>query len=100
MLKTLKEENAMPPSGTPCQLCDRIDKLFCDHDHVSKQFRGWICRNCNSSLGLMGDSEKGVLKALAYLQKSRSKERSRSPEKKKDDDPTESDKVVSSGSSD
>ena len=99
VLKILKKEHPMPPSGTPCELCGRIDILFYDHDHVSKQYRGMICRRCNSGLGSLGDCEAGIAKALAYLQKTRSTERSRSPGNKKDDDP-ESDQVDSSGSSD
>ena len=69
-----------PPAGSPCSACGRIDKLFCDHDHAitreidakgtgdwEKAFRGYICRNCNGSLGLGGDSEEGILKLLEYL---------------------------------
>ena len=62
-----------PPPGTPCTACNRVDKLFLDHDHAishidwRKSFRGYICKNCNSSLGLGGDCEEGVLKLLAYL---------------------------------
>ena len=100
VLKVLKKDHPMPPSGTPCQLCGRIDILFCDHDHVTKEFRGFVCRKCNSGIGALGDCEAGVAKALAYLQKTRSSERSRSPALKKDDDTSESDQVASCGSND
>ena len=70
-----------PKSGDPCELCGRIDKLFLDHDHYTGEFRGWICCNCNSALGKLGDSKAGLLKALTYLEKAevRSSNRSRSP---------------------
>ena len=86
-LRRLKKNNPQPPAGTPCACCNRIDKLFCDHDHSSnKDFRGWICRNCNSGIGLLGDSEEGLRQALAYLERVRLKSRSRSPSDNKTDD--------------
>ena len=66
----LKKENPPPPPGTPCACCGRIDKLWLDHCHVTKQFRGYICRNCNVSLGYMGDCEEGVQMAVDYLRRS------------------------------
>ena len=59
-----------PPLGTPCELCDRNDqKLFCDHDHESGKFRGWLCSGCNSALARLGDNLDGVMKLVNYLQK-------------------------------
>ena len=62
----LKQKHAQPPAGTPCECCGRVSKLFLDHSHDTDTFRGWICRECNSSIGLMGD--EGARKALAYLE--------------------------------
>ena len=64
----LKLKHPRPPAGTPCECCGRISKLFLDHSHDTDAFRGWICRECNSSIGLMGDSVEGVRKALTYLE--------------------------------
>ena len=64
----LKLKHPRPPAGTPCECCGRVSKLHLDHAHGSDEFRGWICRECNSSLGLMGDSIEGVKKALTYLE--------------------------------
>ena len=64
-----------PPQGTPCAACNRIDKLFLDHCHAKartdpkKSFRGYICRQCNSALGMLGDCEQGVERALKYLKR-------------------------------
>ena len=43
-------------------------EMFLDHSHDTDEFRGWICRECNSSIGLMGESVEGVPKALTYLE--------------------------------
>ena len=91
LLRRLKKEHPKPPSGTPCPCCGRIAVLHCDHDHgPEKFFRGWICQPCNSGLGLLGDSEAGLRQALAYLERARLKNRSRSPCNNKTDDTDES----------
>ena len=79
LLRTLKKNHPQPAAGTPCACCKRIDKLFCDHDHATGKFRSYICRQCNSGIGLLGDSEQGLRQALAYLERTRSNSRSRSP---------------------
>ena len=86
LLRRLRKEHPMPPSGTPCACCGRVDKLYCDHDHATKTWRGWICKNCNAGMGLLGDSERGLRQALRYLERSRPKERSRSPPEHKTHD--------------
>tara|TARA_X000001382_G_scaffold60040_1_gene41324 strand:- start:55 stop:483 length:429 start_codon:yes stop_codon:yes gene_type:complete len=41
---------------------------FClDHDHKKRMFRGWLCHNCNTSLGLLGDDPKNIYRAYKYL---------------------------------
>jgi hypothetical protein len=84
VLRRLKKENPMPQAGTPCACCGRVDKLFCDHDHATKAFRGWVCRQCNAGMGLLGDSEAGLRRALQYLERTRS----RSPKSALDDKKT------------
>ena len=64
----LKQKHDHPPAGAPCQCCGRISKLFLDHTHGTDAFRGWICRECNSGIGLLGDSAESLRKALAYLE--------------------------------
>ena len=73
LLRNLKKQHPQPAAGTQCACCGRIDKLFCDHDHATEKFRAWICRNCNSSIGLLGDSEAGLKQALAYLARTNSR---------------------------
>lgn len=57
-----------------CALCERhvseLHKpLFVDHDHTTGKVRGLLCIRCNTSLGGLGDSVAGLLKALNYLLK-------------------------------
>jgi len=53
-----------------CDCCGKkTDKLRLDHDHITEQFRGWLCDNCNTGIGRLGDNIEGVKKAIAYLEK-------------------------------
>jgi hypothetical protein len=57
-----------PPPGAPCECCERVPQtLFLDHDHDTGNFRGWICRECNSGLGFFGDDLEGLRRAYEYL---------------------------------
>ena len=67
-------KNNRPPEGTPCQICNKpmvykrnADLMCFDHDPITHEFRGWICQNCNTGIGKLGDTPEGVLKALDYL---------------------------------
>ena len=63
-----KEGLVRPPLGNPCQCCGRTDKmLFCDHDHKTGKFRGWLCQTCNTALSRLGDDLTGVMKMVNYL---------------------------------
>ena len=84
LLRRLKKENPMP-KNSECAACGRLDRLFCDHDHATKKFRGWICRQCNAGMGLLGDSEAGLRRALQYLERARSRSPKSGPNFKKDD---------------
>jgi len=64
-----------PPEGTPCQCCSTpmtygmgMDGMCFDHDPIKKEFRGWICKKCNTSFGLHGDSLDGIKKLAIYLE--------------------------------
>lgn len=53
-----------------CPVCSVWKKLVWDHDHLTGKFRGWICRQCNAALGLIGDDYSAARNLAAYLQKS------------------------------
>jgi hypothetical protein len=73
----LERDNPHPREGSACQCCNKIARLNLDHCHASNRFRGWLCRECNLSIGLLGDSRKGVCQALVYLLNAEEKERER-----------------------
>ena len=55
--------------GGKCGMCEKITDLRPDHDHKTGEIRGALCTGCNSGLGLLGDNEEGLVRALAYIRK-------------------------------
>lgn len=58
-----------------CHVCGASEeilnhKLCLDHCHITGQARGWLCHNCNRSLGLLHDSLELVLHLAEYLKSS------------------------------
>ena len=63
-----------PPKPERCDCCHKKEeKLQIDHLHGSNTFRGWLCRNCNSGMGTLGDSLEGILQAAIFLEKDKGK---------------------------
>ena len=53
-----------------CECCFKTtDKLQRDHIHGTHIFRGWICKTCNTGLGLFNDNLKGLLSRCIILGK-------------------------------
>jgi len=44
-------------------------RLAVDHDHVTGEIRGLLCRKCNQGLGLFCDDPEIVARAMKYLKK-------------------------------
>ena len=42
-----------------------------DHCHETREFRGWLCMNCNIGLGRFYDDPDLLTKAISYIQKDR-----------------------------
>jgi len=62
------------PTRQPSICCEICGKIFTktpllDHCHVTGKFRGWLCRNCNSMLGMSNDNIKILQAAIEYLKK-------------------------------
>ena len=73
IVRELKKDNPVPNYKTKCQQCDKIvyEKVEdipdgingtngpwqLDHDHETGQFRGYLCKRCNTGTGLIGDNE-------------------------------------------
>lgn len=52
-----------------CKLCQKITIELCvDHDHITKQIRGLLCRKCNSAIGLLQDNPYIVYRAYKHLE--------------------------------
>lgn len=59
------------PEPHACELCNKQSRipLHLDHDHKTGRFRGWLCFNCNTSIGKLGDTVEGLKRAIAYLER-------------------------------
>jgi hypothetical protein len=62
------------PRPQRCEACGgepdgRWKVLFFDHDHETGKPRGWICKGCNLSIGLLDDSIDRIEKLSAYLRR-------------------------------
>ena len=63
-----------PPKPERCECCHKKTKnLQADHLHGSTAFRGWLCTDCNSGMGKLGDDLSGVLQAAVYLENDKNK---------------------------
>ena len=65
----LLNSHPKPAEDTPCDCCGRVRELYLDHDHSTRAFRGWICRQCNHGIGHLSDNLTGLQKAVVYLQR-------------------------------
>ena len=55
----------------PCDCCHKpivtTRTIQLDHCHRTNEFRGWLCKECNISMGNLGDNIVGFLRAIKYL---------------------------------
>ncbi len=61
-----------PSKPDKCDCCHKPlekDQFYLDHCHIDKTFRGWLCNSCNSGIGILGDTEEALQRALDYLRK-------------------------------
>jgi hypothetical protein len=63
----------LPTRATPalCECCGRPPgkrALNLDHCHRTGKFRGWLCDNCNTAIGKLGDDVFGLQRAIHYLE--------------------------------
>lgn len=65
-----KYSTAGRPCPDACEICGRTGlKIVFDHCHKHGHFRGWICRRCNSVLGMVRDDPRLLAMLSAYLQR-------------------------------
>jgi len=61
------------PCPEACECCGGPPgrrALSLDHDHGTGCFRGWLCGNCNTGIGKLGDTIDGLQLATDYLKRS------------------------------
>ena len=71
---TLEEYNLLLDyQGGGCAICGKKAtkalkrNMYVDHDHDTGEVRGILCTQCNSGIGLLGDSTERLDKAKEYL---------------------------------
>jgi hypothetical protein len=70
-----RERHCPPrPEDDLCECCGEPARLQLDHCHKTGAFRGWVCRACNSGVGIM-DSVERLEKRVAFLKAHEKKER-------------------------
>lgn len=62
-----RERDATRPRPEACELCARPGKVVWDHCHKGGHFRGWLCYQCNTALGLVGDDTALLSRMVEYL---------------------------------
>ncbi len=76
-----KKHNHMKCLATPqelesaftgrCFVCSEPEgatRLEMDHCHTTGKFRGWLCKPCNITLGMINDSPERLRKLIDYLE--------------------------------
>jgi predicted nucleic acid-binding Zn ribbon protein len=53
-----------------CTICGGTDNVVIDHCHAAIRFRGFLCSNCNTGIGMFGDDIERLKRAIAYLEAS------------------------------
>ena len=59
------------PERTECGICSKPiegSQIALDHNQETQTFRGWLCRLCNSGLGIFQEDLNLLRKAAAYLE--------------------------------
>ena len=72
-----------PPHDYKCPICKKTEQeasktfrvgsgkkravFVLDHDHLTGEFRGWLCDKCNRGLGAFNDNEELLKGAIDYL---------------------------------
>lgn len=65
-LVSILKKNA-PPKSICCDICHKNKSLNLDHCRKTKKFRGWLCTECNTGIGKLGDNIQGITNAMNYF---------------------------------
>ena len=72
-ISTADYDALLARQGGACAICRRKSdrRLQVDHCHTTKEVRGLLCNNCNTTLGRCRDDPDILRAAIAYLEASR-----------------------------
>jgi hypothetical protein len=70
-----EKQSPMPPIGKnfTCPICQKTimrqfkNDVVLDHSHQSGEIRGWICRQCNSSIGMLDENISVMERAILWV---------------------------------
>lgn len=51
-----------------CEVCGANTGLHIDHDHKTGNYRGMLCRGCNTSLGQLNESPERIRALARYIE--------------------------------
>jgi hypothetical protein len=66
---TTEEFSAMiEEQNNKCKICEcEMDSPQVDHNHTTNKVRALLCRNCNTSLGLLKEDPKVLYNMISYI---------------------------------
>lgn len=64
---TVDEYYTRMKTSSICEVCGTKENLCYDHCHDTLEFRGVLCKKCNTGIGMLGDTLDSLKKAVAYL---------------------------------
>ena len=73
--RAYEEVHPRPKVGEPftCPVCERTfvpwhkNQICLDHNHETGEIRGYLCGDCNASIGRMGENVRTLRRAIHWL---------------------------------
>ena len=67
-ITALEYTSMLAAQNGQCAICGQLSNtLGVDHSHSTRRVRGLLCTNCNTGIGLMGESPERLRRAADYL---------------------------------
>jgi hypothetical protein len=66
---TLEEyQKLLEKQNNKCKICNNVEKLVVDHNHLTGKIRGLLCSTCNSGIGMLKENVSILKNAIIYLE--------------------------------
>ena len=62
-------KSMLSAQNAKCAICLKVRRLVVDHNHVTGKVRSLLCRQCNTGIGLLGESHEKLTNAMNYLKR-------------------------------